>query len=208
MGHRRGTQATRYPGSPASRTLCSSPLPPPHQHLVLQLDSRAASTHCLPIWLHWNLSPLTPDPQTPCQLLCLPELRMRVGVGIGSGSAWLRKGCPPPSHSQPRQALPAVVWGPRDREEKEAGPQIGGRRRQLPASHPAGLQSQTGGPFIPGGLRTLGGRNTQPPAEGPQVQTERRETDPRPPFIKGQLQTWREQADGYRGDQVARARHG
>lgn len=61
----------------------------------------------------------------------------------------------------------------------------------VPASHPAGLQSQTGGPFSPGeGLRTLGGRNTQPPAERPQVQTERRETNLRPIFFtKGQLQT-------------------
>lgn len=115
-----------------------------------------------------HLRPLTPRPHASCSAFLL---RMRVGVGIGSGSAWLLKGCPPPSHSQPRQALPAAVWGPRDKDEKEAGPRIGGGRRRLPA----GLQSQTGGPFSPQeGLRTLGGRNTQPPAEGPQVQTERR----------------------------------
>lgn len=135
------------PGSPASLTLCS-PLPPPHQHLVLQLDSRAASTHCLPIWLHWDLSPPTPDPQAPCQLFCLPELRMRVGVGIGSGSAWLLKGCPPPSHSQPRQALPAAVWGPRDKE-KEAGPLGWGWEETAPCLPPCWASKSDWRPLQP-----------------------------------------------------------
>lgn len=75
--------------------LCVShlmPLPP-----VLQLDSRAASIHRLPIWLHWDLSP---PALTPCQLPCLPGAQDEGGGGVGwvsVASGWL----PLPHHSQP-----------------------------------------------------------------------------------------------------------